>query len=1583
MKLHRVLGLSTCVSLLVLTAWVVRPTSVREAEAPPPTIVDPHALTAFFAHELSRAEAGSPQALEYARLIQKVKMKAAQTARPENPGALIEAFAQLKSDRDGHGYAPSYRIEAVKQVRNKGLFAKKRANWTEVGPGNVSGRIRTVVVDPDDPNKDTWFVASIGGGVWKTSDGGASWRHLTPDLGTLCITTLVQAPSNPDILYAGTGMGYGRVVDLIGSGIWKSMDRGESWQQLASTANGQLYQAINRIVVDPNNAQVLLACSNDGFSHLGPKGGERRSGIFRSSDGGLTWTQTFDAESFFGSTTDNRVQQIVADPSNFNRLYATVNEVGVIRSTDGGLTWSVSADHFADPADVGVPSGNGFGLAGISVRTEMAVAPSDPNRLYAAVERPRGIADLYMSRDGGDSWVLVNDTGNDPNWFNSFGGSGATGNYTAGWFDNCIAVHPTNPDRVFVGGVNIYRLDVNADAATRTSTLSTYWLPNNFGVPPVHADHHWLEIFPLASAPAGIRILNGNDGGVALSDDGGVTWTEFRGMRTSQFYGAAKKPGENVYIAGAQDNGTWVSPADPDINAIWTPVIGGDGFEAVWHARDPNLVLGNSQNNGIARSENGGRTFTPARPTGAGFGPFITKIAYSNTDPDLVFAVSSNGISRSDDFGKTWTLTPISGNWLGYRPFDNVEISEADPQIVWISSRMDIDPPAGRQGGIHVSSDGGLTFTEISANLPADLTEASGIAPDPVDAATCYLLFSAPGRAKIMRTNDLGQTWVDLSGYAAGVDNGFPDVAVFDLQVMPFDRNILWAATEIGLFVSNDNGASWAFDPSLPHVAIFELKIQEEQILAATQGRGIWTATVPEMANYDYPQVTLSPRLAVLALDARGNLKVDFDARSGYDSVQLLINGEPQQSYAANSEPFSGTVLFPQIADTLVNAQVVATKDGREYRSPVKQLNVKARTPVSTYSNNFDAATNGNDFVFNGFSLATINGLSNQVLASAIPYPNNSELTATLATPLLIPAENAIMRFEEFALVEPGSGSGVWGDPQFWDYVIVEGSTDGLSWTPLGDGYDARQHADWLAAFNSTGGSIVPSLFKTREFNLLDTFQAGDQILVRFRLSSDPGVNGFGWVIDNLVFFPENDTIQLGNDTVFPWVSQNEVFESILVVNNPSDQSVRYQLTALREGGAGERSAVATLPPLGFLATTPAALFPSIGNGSGLSIRLSADSAALRGRWVTNNLSAATGASPSQGVGIDMTAALAGNSEQAGTKIIFNYLPQSAGMTAAPVIVNVGDTAADVTLSFYTADGNLLLRDTTSLAGLQPNRPFARIVGDLADSNGADVMLVAQSDGPPITGVTFVFNEQGETAIGNAAAVVDAGNTTTDLLYAWISNSADFESVLVANNTATTAAEVTLTARRADGSQESTTRTVAAGGFLAEQASSLFPDMGAGAGYSVSLSASSGGLYGAWVTNNLKAASGLSPAQGIAVRVPSASQSAQQRVGEAILFGYLPGSNGFFSAPVIVNLHDQALDVDLRFYNRSGTLVFQQTLTALAPRQPFAVVAQQLIPSLAEDVQLSARSSGGPITGVAFVFNSGNEPAIGNVNVIE
>ncbi len=333
---------------------------------------DPQRLLVALGQQLADLDPRAPEAVRLSRTIASIRRKSGQTEpKAQDPGAFLEGLAQVKTGVDGRTYSPGYRTREREWALERSIGALRKGqppNWVERGPGNVSGRARAIAVDPSDPAGDTWFVATVGGGVWLTNDAGATWSPITPQLTTLSTTSIAISQSNPDVIYVGTGMGYGRVIDLAGSGVWKSVDHGQSWSQLPNTANGELLGAINRIVVDPQNENLLLVASNNSYSYLSPNGGDRTAGIFRSADGGATWTRVFDPDAVFGSLTDNRVQQILANPLNFNTLYATVNEVGIIKSVDGGLTWAVSVDTLAPYLD-GIQEGS---YQGISTRIEIA-----------------------------------------------------------------------------------------------------------------------------------------------------------------------------------------------------------------------------------------------------------------------------------------------------------------------------------------------------------------------------------------------------------------------------------------------------------------------------------------------------------------------------------------------------------------------------------------------------------------------------------------------------------------------------------------------------------------------------------------------------------------------------------------------------------------------------------------------------------------------------------------------------------------------------------------------------------------------------------------------------------------------------------------------------------------------------------------------------------------------------------------------------------------------------------------------------------------------------------------------------------
>ncbi|MEM1134767.1 MAG: T9SS type A sorting domain-containing protein [Bacteroidota bacterium] len=678
----------------------------------------------------------------------------------------------------------------------------------------------------------------------------------------------------------------------------------------------------------------------------------------------------------------------------------------------------------------------------------------------------------------------------------------------------------------------------------------------------VHPDQHNLII--LKEGGETFRILNANDGGIYVTDpenDPGVaqgTWNE-AGItyNTSQFYGADKKPGANEYIGGTQDNGTWISiNSSEDAEAIYRRVIGGDGFEVIWHYKDPNKIIGGSQFNGFARSTNGGRNFQPAVEGLEDDGPFITRLGNSKSDPDVLFAVGGSGVYKSDNFGESWNSIPITTRW-GFWSGTDIEVSLANPQIVWAGGGMT------NVRSIHVSTNGGNTFTPTN-NYPQEIGVATGIYSHPFQDSTVYALFSINNRPKILKTEDLGNSWQDISGFAPeSTSTGFPNVAVYSLLVMPYDTNIIWVGTEIGIIESQDNGQSWQLiDSNFPAVSVWDMKVVDDQVVIATHGRGIWTITIPELADFGPTEATLSPILfsASQAVGING-INLDIDFRSEYDSVQIIANEEVLFRLEEEIQLGRGLLSLRPFASGQYTLQVIGFKDGNSFVSSTFDINVaEFIAPTNSYASNFNDAND--DFDLNRFAIGQDADFDDPTLHSPHPYPTADsegmveiDLTATLKIPIIVAEQNALISYKDIAIVEPGEVGTVFGDSEFWDFVIVEGSKDGLNWEALANGYDADFNTQWKTAFeNESNGE--EALFIEQEIDLLQTFNPGDTVLVRFRLFSNPFSSGWGWAIDDL-------RIQTAEITR---TNTSKIAQLVTVFPNPSNGLVAVSLENVLKG---------------------------------------------------------------------------------------------------------------------------------------------------------------------------------------------------------------------------------------------------------------------------------------------------------------------------------------------------------------------------------------------------------------------------------
>jgi photosystem II stability/assembly factor-like uncharacterized protein len=401
----------------------------------------------------------------------------------------------------------------------------------------------------------------------------------------------------------------------------------------------------------------------------------------------------------------------------------------------------------------------------------------------------------------------------------------------------------------------------------------------------LHVDHHDMKIIVTDELNQQFSIIETNDGGLGRSDDKGLTWRQIKnGYNTSQFYGIAKKPGAFEFIGGMQDNGTWQSPSGEIAGpgSAYNDRVKGDGFEAIWHPDYPNRILASSYYNSIHLSTDGGENWSLVTDGMTGNGPFITRLSNSPANPNLVLAVGNKGVYRHTNFcvGRyPWQLVEIDSGWAPsgvVTSAHNVKVSLADPAVVWAGAGMFNDPDLN----IFLSKDYGESFEKVTLYSEQELGFLTSIATHPTDTGTAYLLFSIDHKPKILRTTDFGVTWNDISGFGAGdsSQNGFPDVIVYSLLVFPNNTNIIWVGTEIGIFESLDSGLTWHYaDNGFPSVSVWQMFLQDNTLVIATHGRGIWTTSqrpdaIPEI-HLDEPR-----RFNLFPNPGNGIINIEFDS---------------------------------------------------------------------------------------------------------------------------------------------------------------------------------------------------------------------------------------------------------------------------------------------------------------------------------------------------------------------------------------------------------------------------------------------------------------------------------------------------------------------------------------------------------------------------------------------------------------------------------------------------------------------------------------------------------------------------------
>lgn len=656
--------------------------------------------------------------------------------------------------------------------------------WTPIGPAPIgtnpttTGRINSIAVNPNNPN--IIYIAAATGGVWKTTDGGASWTPKTDTQCSLAMGSVVLDPANPNIVYAGTGEQNFSADSFYGCGVLRSSDGGNTWTRLGggifSTATGGA--TISRVLVDPSGAGTLTGSKVFAATSFG---------LYRSVDSGQNWTNTLN-----GIVTD-----VAMDPLNSNTLYAAVGTIfgaaenGIYKSVNNGVTWTKLAG--------GLPAAN-LG------RIVLSVAPSAPSTIYAAVQNSATfqLLGIFKSTDSGTSWAQLAATGASCS--------------TQCWYDIHVTASPASANTVFFGGVNLYKSTDGGQTFAEVGQASG-----------VHVDHHGFAFQPGTPSVT----YAGSDGGIWKSTDSGNNWVSLNAnLSITQFYGGASLHPTNAgtVMGGAQDNGTLVTTGP----LAWAQVLGGDGGYTAIDFNDPTTRYAETQWTpgqgfiGPRRSDAGG-PFNQ-KLTGINLndrGEFIAPITMSPSNPQTLY-FGTFRIYRTTDRAENWAA--ISPDLTTGGTITAIAQAKSNAQVIYAGAS---------DGSLQVTQNGGTTWAAANAGLPN--RSVKWIVVHPTNPAIAFVVFSGFGTGHVFRTTNSGANWINISSDLPDVpvnsivlDPAAPTTKIY----VGTDLGIMGTSNGGTNWQPFNNGM-----PNVP-VFDLVFNQTTNTLVAATHGRGMFKATL-------------------------------------------------------------------------------------------------------------------------------------------------------------------------------------------------------------------------------------------------------------------------------------------------------------------------------------------------------------------------------------------------------------------------------------------------------------------------------------------------------------------------------------------------------------------------------------------------------------------------------------------------------------------------------------------------------------------------------------------------------------------
>ncbi len=694
---------------------------------------------------------------------------------------------------------------AKQQAKANKVYRDTDGEWTVQGPGNLGGKVDAIAVDPTDEN--IIYIGFGVGGLFKTTDGGTTWNSLFDDNIFTAVFTITIDPVDHNVIYIGTGDISESGAFFVGNGLFKSTDGGNSWAHIGLEKNG----TVTKILVSPTDPNTIYAST---LGYVRRK--NLNQGVYKTTDGGTTWTQ-----SLFVSDTAG-VVDMVMDPNDpdvvfaagYNRYYTSYKarlsglNSKIYRTSDGGSNWTIIEDKLPQ-----------YELS----RIGLAIYPSNPAKVYAVYTGlDYQVHSIYRSDDAGIHWDSLSTEGLED----------ATAGF--GWYFGEIWVNPTDPDDIFIGGVELWRTKDNGDLWTKTTPDWFKYI--------VHADMH-----ALAFTPSG-KIIIGTDGGAYRSEDDGVSWEDIENIPTNLFYRTFyDSSNPNDYWGGLQDNGTTVGNKS-NINN-WDRVWGGDGFRMQLNPDNENVGYFSSQRGNIVK-------VSPAE--------YVFMREYfpdDRTGWETPYFLSVHDTVNSY-YG---TYKVYSGKDKGEFNFIMSEISEdltdgpIPPERYHIISNIAESPI--KKGLLYAgTSDGNVWYTNYSVfnqevwkridKFDNDYY-VSDIEGSPTDENTIFLCQSSylkdDFEARVYMTSDLGDTWTSIAG-------DLPPVNVREILIMPdSDDQYIFIANDAGVYVTLNGGVHWErVGTNMPMIPVFDLayNVANNQLVAATYGKSLQT--------YDLGNITLA-----------------------------------------------------------------------------------------------------------------------------------------------------------------------------------------------------------------------------------------------------------------------------------------------------------------------------------------------------------------------------------------------------------------------------------------------------------------------------------------------------------------------------------------------------------------------------------------------------------------------------------------------------------------------------------------------------------------------------------------------------